>query len=232
MTDITCFTGKNADCSCALHGPGTPLPQMGVHCLLNDKPDVFMRMYEYFTQKGAKYSAVITTIYMGEHDIDKVRYDILSLLLAMKKIDYAKELVKAGIDPVSGGNPEGEKLEVVPMFQEYYEHGTNEFICWLFNEYIPQNSKIKLKPLTQRLIPIIISMREKDMKNGKWKLHQRAATHAVLTCGHQETIDILIQQGKAKRLKLLAEQSCTGKTALHHAAENNDEGSVDILLQL
>ena len=229
MTDITCFTGKNADCSCALHGPGTPLPQMGVHCLLNDKPDVFMRMYEYFTQKGAKYSAVITTIYMGEHDIDKVRYDILSLLLAMKKIDYAKELVKAGIDPVSGGNPEGEKLEVVPMFQEYYEHGTNEFICWIFNAQLPE---IKPKTLTPRLIQAIISMKEKDKENGRWKLHKRTASHAILTSGYQKTIEYMIQSSNAKGLDLLAEQSCTGKTALHHAAENNDQKSVDILLQL
>ena len=232
MTDITCFTGKNADCSCALHGPGTPLPQMGVHCLLNDKPDVFMRMCEYFTQKGAIYSAVITTIYMGEHDIDKVRYDILSLLLAMKKINYAKQLVKTGVDPVSGGNPEGEKLDVVPMFQEYYEHGTNEFIHWVFNDYIPQQPKIKLKPLTQRLIDIIVSMKEKDKENGRWKLHKRTAAHAILTSGHQETIEHLIQRGEAKGLDLLGEQTCTGKTALHHVAENNDQKSVDILLQL
>ena len=234
MTLIACFTDMNADCTCALHGPGKPLPQMVLHCLLNDKLEAIKDMQEHFIQKGAKFSGLMTTIHRDERntDGDKTQYDILSLLLVMKKIDCAKELVRAGFDPVNGGNRESENLDVVPMFQEYYKHGTNEFIWWLFNKYIPQNPKIKLKSLTQRLIPIIISMREKDKKNGKWKLYERAATHAVLMSGHQETINILIQQGKAKRLNLLAEQSCTGKTALHHAAENNDQKSVDILLQL
>ena len=235
MTIPACFADMNADCTCPLHGPGKPLPQMMLHCLLNDKLETMKDMQEYFIQKGAKFSGVMTTIHTDERDINsdnKVRYDMLSLLLVMKRIEGAKELVKAGVHPVSGGNPKDEKLDVVPMFQEYYEHGTNEFIRWVFKDYIPQHPKIKLKPLTQRLIDIIVSMKEKDKENGRWKLHKRTAAHAILTSGHQETIEHLIQRGEAKGLDLLGEQTCTGQTALHHAAENNDQTSVDILLQL
>ena len=224
----------NAECTCALHGPGTPTSQMVLHCLLNDKFDVMKRMLAYFNQKAAELGGVITTIYMDECDVDgkKVEYDMLSLPLTMKKMDYAKELVKAGVDPVSGGNPKGEKLDVVPMFQEYYERGTNEFIRWVFNEYIPENPEIEQKAFIQRLIQTIISMNEKDRENGRWKQRKRTAAHAVLTSGHLKTIEQLIQCGKENSLDLLAEQSCTGQTALHHAAENNDEESVDILLYL
>jgi len=208
------------------------MSQMILHYLLNDRFEAMKDMQKYFTNKGANLSGVIATIHTDEHDMDgdKVQFDILSLLLVMKKIDCAKELVKAGFDPVNGGNPESEKLDVVPMFQEYYKHGTNEFIRWMFHDYVPH--KIKLKPLTQRLIDIIVSMKEKDKENGRWKLHKRTATHAILTSGHQETIEHLIQRGEAKGLDLLGEQTCTGQTALHHAAENNDQTSVDILLQL
>ena len=232
MTLLACSTDMNVECTCTLHGHGTPTSQMVLHCLLNDKLEAMMDMQKYFTQKGAKHSGVITTIHTDEHDtnVDIMQHDILSLLLVMKKIDCAKEFVKADFDPINGGNPEGEKLDVVPMFQEYYKHGTNEYICWMFHDYVP--NRIKLNSFTQRLIQMIISMKEKDKENGRWKLHERTAAHAVLTSGHLGTIEHLIRSGKARNLDLLAEQNCAGQTALHIAAQNNDKRSVDVLLQL
>ena len=228
----------NVDCTCALHGPGIPMSQMVLHCLLNDKLEALKDMQKYFTQKGAELSGVITTIHTDEHDtnVDIMQHDILSLLLVMKKINCAKEFVKADFDPISGGNPEGEKLDVVPMFQEYYKHGTNEFIRWMFHDYVPH--RIKLNSFTQRLIEMIISMKEKDKENGRWKLHERTAAHAVLTSRDQETIGnpeiirCLVQCGRERDVDLLAERTSTGQTALHHATENNDLLSVNILLQL
>ena len=136
--------------------------------------------------------------------------------------------MKAGVDLVSGGCPEAEKLDVVPMFQEYHYHGTNEFIRWAFNEYIPQHPEIDLK----RIIQSIINMKEQDKEHHFWKPMQRSPAHAVLTSHHEGTIKRLVKCGKDNGLDLLAERSCTGKTALHVAAENGDVESVHILLQM
>ena len=162
-----------------------------------------------------------------------MNYVMLDLPLSIKRVDCAKVLVEAGVDLLSGGCPsdakvKGEMFDVVPMFQEYLDHGTNEFIRWAFNEYIPQHPEVDLK----QIIHSLINMKEKDKKSCFWQSVQRTPAHAILTSHHEETIKQLVQCGKENGLDLLAERSCTGKTALHVAAEENDVESVQILLQL
>ena len=220
----------NAKCSCVKH-TGTPILQMMLHCLMQnncDKLDV--TMLQYFVEKVATLSGEITTRHLDIYykDSEGVKYGMLDLPLSMQRIDCANMLVKAGVDLISGGSPEGEKFAVVPMFQEYLDHGTNEFIRWAFNDYVPKHPEIDLK----RIIHSLINMKEKDGKSCFWQSVQRAPAHAVLTSHHEETIKHLIECGKECGLGLLAEQSCTGKTALHVAAEDNDVKSVQILLNL
>ena len=160
--------------------------------------------------------------------IDGQSYGLLDLSLSMKKIDCAKVLVEEGVDLLSGGCEGGEWFDVVPMFQEYRDHGTNEFIRWAFNEYLPKHPEVDLK----RILLSIIIMKEKDKQSCFWQSVQRSPAHAILTSHHEGTIKQLVQCGKENGLDLLAERSCTGKTALHVAAENNDVDSVNILLQL
>ena len=227
------YIDLNEDCTCPSHGSGTPLSQMMLHGLMEGsygKSDV--TMLEHIIRNGAnvELTKMITTIILDEHNNSrKVQHDMLTLALSTKKIDSAKLLVKAGIDPTTVGNPEG-----VPMFQEYYEHGTNEFIRWVLSEYIPENSNVAgdLVKFSQRIVSVIISMKEKDKETSQWKSKRRTAAHAVLMSGNPEIIRCLVQCGKEKNLDLLAERTCTGQTALHHAAVSNDKLSVDILLQL
>ena len=148
----------------------------------------------------------------------------------MQRIDCAKVLVKAGVDLLSGGCPGGETFDVVPMFQEYRDHGANEFICWAFDEYLPQHPEVDLK----RIIQSIINMKRKDEESCLWQSVRRSPAHAILTSHHEATIKRLVECGidEFNGLDLLDERSCTGKTALHVAAENNDVESVHILLQL
>ena len=147
----------------------------------------------------------------------------------MKRVDCPKALVEIGVDLISGGSPDCERFDVVPMFQEYRDYGTNEFIRWAFNEYIPNHPEIDLK----RIIKSIIDMKERDKLFGWWPPVQRSPAHAVLTCHHVETIKRLVQCAKDDfGLNLLEEKSCTDKTALHVAAENNDVESVHILMRL
>ena len=224
------------DCTCPSHGSGTPLSQMMLHGYKEGCYEKFdVTMLEHMIQKGANPTKMIITIVLDEQNKSrKVQYDMLTLALSMKKIDCAKLLVKAGVDPVTAGHPESETLNVVPMFQEYYEHGTNEFIRWVLSEYILENSNVAsdLVKFSQRIIRVIISMKEKDKEMSLWKSKRRTAAHAVLMSGNLEIIRCLVRCGREKDVDLLTERTCTGQTALHCAGVSNDELSVDILLQL
>ena len=226
---FTCFTGINAICTCQVH-TGTPVLQIMLHCLIQDDCDkLSITILEHFILKGANLCEERA---IRHFSLDNSRsgfyYSMLNLPLSMKRIDCAKVLVEAGVDLINGGSPAGKELDVVPMFQEYHDDGTNEFIRWAFNEYIPKHPEIDLK----RIIHSIINMKEKDKKSCFWQSVQRSPAHAVLTSHHEETIKRLIKCGNDDGLDLLADQSCTGKTALHVAAENNDVESVCLLLQL
>ena len=221
----------NAKSTCEVH-TGTPICQLMLHCLIwEDYEMLNIEMLEYFIQKGAELNGEIAIRHVGLNRSDNggFPYGILDLPLSMKRIDCGKLLVKRGMDLISGGSPEGEELFVVPMFQEYRDYGTNEFICWAFKEYIPQHPETDLR----RIIQCIINMKELDEKFCFWQSVQRTPAHAILTSQHEETIKLLIEHAKKDfHLDLLAERSCTGRTALHVAAEDNDVESVHILLQL
>ena len=219
----------NSGCTCSLHGPGTPILQMMLHGLIQHQYDrLDVPMFQLFIQKQAQLNGTVTARH-GSWDSEKALYDILSLPLLMGRIDCAKVIVNAGIDPLTGNAPEGDSFPVVPMFQEYCEHGTNEYIRWVFNEYIPKQPEVDLKEFTQRTIKAIVSMKAKDRKNCWWKYKRRTPAHAVLLCHNLETIELLVQSG---HLYFLAERNHTGMTALHHAAMNNDVKSVVILMEL
>ena len=231
----------NAECVCEIH-TGTPILQMMLHCLTQVDYEKLIRdevscdklsatMLERFILKGANLRGKIAIQHVGlEHSTSGgFDYGMLDLPLSMKRIDCAKVLVNGGIDLISGGTPGGEEFAVVPMFQEYRDHGTNEFIHWAFSEYIPQHPDFDLG----KIIQSIIKMKVKDEERWFWQSVQRAPAHAILTSCHKEIIECLVQIGRDEfGLDLLAEQSSTGKTALHVAAETNDVESVQILLQL
>ena len=229
---LVCFPGMNATCACEKH-TGAPILQMMLHCLVQEKYDkLSVTKLEYFIEKGAELSGRITfrNVGLDQKDSGGVEYGMLDLPLSMQRIDCAKVLVEAGVDLINGGSPTGEQLDVVPMFQEYRDHGTNEFIQWAFKEYIPQHPEVDLK----RIIQSLINMKKQDESSCFWQSVQRAPAHAILTSHHEEMIKRLVDYAKKEfnGLDLLAEQSCTGKTALHVAAEDNDVESVQLLLQL
>ena len=204
---------------------------MMFHCF-NQKEygKLSITILDYFIKRGANLGGKISTHHFDHDGSDSggVNYGILHLPLEMQRIDCAKTLVEAGVEPINGGTCIGEEFEVVQMFEEYRLNGTNEFFCWVFNEYIPNHPEVDLK----RIIQSLINMKKKDENSCFWQFEQRAPAHAILTSHHEETIKCLIQCGKENGLDLLAERSCTAKTALHVAAENNDVKSVHILLRL
>ena len=227
---LACFTDMNAGCE--VH-TGTPICQLMLHCLVQGCEKLSDTMLNYFKEKGAKLDGKIVIHHAGldpNLKENKITYGLLDLPLSMKRIDCAKTLVETGVDLISGGSPDCEKLAIVPMFQEYRDYGTNTFIRWAFNEYVPNHPEID--PINNRIIKCIKHMKEIDKSSGWWPSVQRSPAHAILTSRHEETIKQLVQCSKECGLNLLAERSCTGKTALHVAAENNDVESVHILLRL
>ena len=223
----------NAECTCSVHGPGTPISQMMLHVLIQHQYDrLDVTMLQLFIDKQAELSGRVTARYRSRHG-EKALYDMLSLPLLMGRIDCAKVLVNNGVDPLTGNDPDGESYTVVPMFQEYCAHGTNEYIRWVFNDYIPQHPEIDLKAFAQRIMKSIISMKAKDRVECWWESKRRTAAHAILMCCHLKTIEQLVECGRSEiRLDLLAERNCTAKTALHQAVVKNDAESVDILIGL
>lgn len=222
----------NAECACKVH-TGTPIVQLMLHCLIQeDYTQLSITILKYFIQNGAKLIGKIFIQHVGlDHsDAGGFFYSMLDLPLAMNRIDCAKVLLESGVDLISGGCPGGEKFPVVPMFLEYREYGTNEFIHWAFNEYIPSHPESR--ELTQQIIQSVSTMKEKDKKFNFWPSVLRTPAHAILTSRHKTAVEHLVQYGKQNYLDLLEEQDCTGKTALHIAAENGDVESTQILLQL
>ena len=216
---------------CEVH-TGTPICQLMVHCLIQDYDKLRYTMLNYFKEKGAELDGKIVIHHVGlDPGKSQIEYGMLDLPLSMNRIDCAQKLVEAGVDLISGGSPDCEKFSIVPMFQEYRDYGTNEFIRWAFKEYIPNHPEIDLK----RIIQSIIIMKKRDETRSWWPSVQRSPAHAILTSHHEATIKRLVECGKDEEfdgLDLLAEETCTGKTALHVAAENNDVESVHILLRL
>lgn len=215
------------DANCMLHG--APISQMMVHCLIQHQyGELDDTMLEYFITKGAVLAGEICTTHC---DGSKFAYGLLDVPLEMNRVDCAKMLVGKGVDPISGGSPRGEEFDVVPLFQEYFDHGTNKFIKWVFSDYLRdlQHSKCDLREVANRIIKSIHYM---NAHNRRWLSQRRSPAHAVLTSSNEEMIKLLVQSGKEENLDLLAEQSSNGRTALHIAAENGDDTSAKVLLQL
>ena len=204
---------------------GAPLFQMMLHChAQNHQLKLDVKMVHLFIDKGTPLNKIIKNVF---EDVESESYSwsALDLLLTMNNIDLAKVLVEEGkIDPITGGCPRGEKFNVVPMFQEYCFHGTNEFISWVCNDHLPQHMR---NEFTDRVLSCIESMKSHKHFE-KWVFQRRTPAHAMLTCGHRETIELMVDKNRA----LLIDENSTGKTALHVAAEEGDIHSMKVLLDL
>ena len=192
-------------------------------------------MVKYFIEKGSHSilsREIATYEARSKHQSRGILMSLLDLILKMEDsngFEIAKVLVEVGeIDPITGGAPEGENYSVVPMFQEYCFNGTNNYIRWLCKEHVPDE---KRNEFADRVLRSIIAMK-RHWGFTHWIYQKRTPSHAILTCGHQGTITLLVQKGKELGEDFLSDKTSTGKTALHMAAESGDLESVKILLQM
>ena len=209
MSDCTDVDMKNYE-------SGTPLIQMMAYFIIQksrNKPDQLdISIVQYFIEKGAVLSRILTAG-MCENTT------AFELSFGLRRLDVAQHLVRAGVDPIFGGDP-----YTKPVFSEYIEYRSVSFIKWLLFEHL--KSEEKIHKFVDRLFEPkdVFQMTNQHVIKRKGK----NVAHAFLLSGHKEAIKYLL----SKKPDMVNECDYFNKTALHLAAESGDRESVHILLEL
>ena len=189
---------------------GTPLLQLLAYCVIQEKQDQLdINIVQFFIDKGAVLSRVLTA---GTY-IDSTA---LEFAINLHRLDVAKMLVEAGVDPILGGDP-----EVSPIFIEYAYFGSHKFIKWLLGEHLAH----KIPAFINGLLDEKVFSNHETYKFA-FNLGRNVA-HAFLLSGQEEAIHCLLD----KKPDLLMSSDPFNKSALHLAAEKGDCDSVRILLE-
>lgn len=141
----------------------------------------------------------------------------LELSLDLRRFDIARMLVEVGMDPIYGGDP-----EIRPIFLEYTQFGSNEFLRWLLEEHLTSEG---IPAFVDRLLSGNIFLRSED-NHYAFEVLGRSFAHAFLLSGSEDAITCLVN----KEPDLLKACDPFGKSALHLAAEKGDSESVRVLL--
>ena len=190
---------------------GTPLLQMLAYFIIQKKPqhELDISIDQYFIEKGAILSRVCNAGMC-------TNATALALSISLYRFDVAEMLVKAGVDPIQGGAP-----DMRPIFTEYVNFGTHNFITRLLSESC-------IPAFVDRLLDPQLQLFSNDVI--KWSASQkgRNVAHAFLLSGNKEVIHCLL----ARKPDLMNECDPFLNTALHLAAEKGDCESVCILLDM
>lgn len=145
----------------------------------------------------------------------------IELAISLRRLDIAKQLVVAGANPI---HPTLSGVSgVIQLLREYYEFGTNHYICWLFHEYL---SSHEIPQFVKDVLKVDIF---NDGAKCMFDRVGRHAAHALLTCGNEEMAKELIRHYGDH---LLTDKDSTERTALQVAAQMGNIESVNILLKL
>ena len=152
----------------------------------------------------------------------------IELAIQIQRIDIAKQLVQAGANPICAtDDPE----QIIPLFLEFYEFGTNHYMSWLLHEHFPQDQIPGfIEDVLQKEIMIFSDYAKEEFKNGAGRHH----VHAALTCGHEGMIRKFIERFLTTDdgQPMLKVKDSTERTALQIAAANGDLESVNALLNM
>ena len=151
----------------------------------------------------------------------------IEMAIQLQRIDIAKRFVKAGADPICADVKLTE--QVLPLFLEFYEFGTNHYFSWLLHEHIPHDgvSTFIDKVLERKGIIFHEYARENFEKESG-----RHHVHAPLTCGHANMIRRFLECfPKTDGADTLRVKDSAGRTALQIAAANGDLESFTTLLE-
>lgn len=194
---------------------GTPLIQMMAYFVIQkykNKPEQLdINIVKHFINKNAVLSRVLTAG-MCENST------AFHLSFLLHRVDVAKVLVEKGVDPIFCGDPYSK-----PIFTEYIEFGSLDFIKWLLYEHLESEEVCAF--IDRLFAPEDVFMKTNDyvaLQTGK------NAVHAFLLSGHEKAISYML----SRKPDMMGECDSFNKTALHLAAERGDHKSVSILLKL
>ena len=149
----------------------------------------------------------------------------LELAILNRRLDVAKMMVIKGANPIAVPGPDGVS-GVIPLIEEYYEFGTNEYIKWLFHEHLhPDVVDDHIQYLLKLDIfnPNAIAMFDQA---------GRHRAHALLTSGHEKVAKALIEHPDHGGIKLLNEKDAANFTAMQIAANIGDLEAVKVIMKL
>lgn len=150
----------------------------------------------------------------------------IELAIQLQRTDIAKQLVEAGANPICINNPP----QILPLFREFYEFGTNHFFSWLLHEYEQHSDTSKFIDTVLEKETIIFGEYAKKIFKEKAGRHH---VHALLTCGHTEMIKKFVDRFKTTDGQVtLRVTDSAGRTALQIAATNGDLESFTTLLEM
>lgn len=154
----------------------------------------------------------------------------LELAIQLQRIDIAKQLVIAGAHPICVA--ENNTEQVLPLFLEYYEFGTNHFYSWLLHEHVPHD---KVSAFIDQVLKKGNIIFDEYAKETFEKESGRHHAHPPLTCGHAGMIKRFIECFSESKSEYFNEdplrvKDSDGRTALQIAAANGDLESFTTLL--
>ena len=185
---------------------------MMMYAIIQPKPKrLQFGVVKFFIDNGAILSRVL-------HTGGCENAAVLEMCISIQRFDIAEKLIfDYSVDPIYGGNP-----EVKPIFVEYGQFGTNQFIKMVLKRY---EETRKIEAFIKCLLhPGIFS---DELRHTVTVVYGRNAVHTFLLSGHEEAIRTLVRV----KPDVLDERDNMGKTALHVAAEQGDKESVEILLK-
>ena len=197
---------------------GIPLLQMMVYAHIKQKQHKLQRIeinidvVEYFIKGEDRKAVLRRVIACGDYD----KPTALAMAISFQRFDIAEMFVKAGADPILGGDG-----TTSPVFIEYVQFGTKKFVKWLLEDFLSD----QIQAFVDRLIDTGVMFRE-EMRHIVTKTYGKNAAHTFLLSGHKKVIRRLVD----KRPDLLKEADYFGRMALHLAARDGDTSSVTILL--
>ena len=187
----------------------TPLLQMLAYFIIQNKPQQLdISIVQYFIDKRAVLSRVCSTGMC-------TNATALEISIGLCRLDVVKLLVKSGVDPILGGEP-----DMRPIFTEYVNFGSHEYMKWLLGDHL----KSEIPAFVQRLLHLQVFSNDATEWSASSK--GRNVAHAFLLSGNKEVTHCLLD----RKPDLMKECDPFKKTALHLAAEKGDCESVRNLL--
>jgi ankyrin repeat protein len=218
---------KGADIDAGSCETGSPLLQMMVlHDARPGAGTLSIDTLKFFTEDHPSVlSRIIST---ADQPITLCKATVLTVALHMKRVDIAQYLfTEHKLHPVYCGS-----RDYPPVFLEYIEYGTFEFIPWLFTE--GYDSRDEIVQFTDEVF--------RPEVQGAWQVEggaspragslaeaaarsDRSVAHAMLLCANRRGINMLTK----KRPDLVEAVDSRGRTALYIAAEVGFQKPVNIL---